>query len=190
VILEQLKDRTRTLHDEIEQTLDLEARLQSVDSYSTLLSRLYGYYLPLELQLATIREFESIGFDFPLRRKVPWLLEDLRILGCSADDISQLPQCQRLPGTTNLAQALGCLYVIEGSTLGGQVIRREVKRRLGFTPGNGCTFFAGYQDDTAARWRDFCVSCTVYSERFPDFCEEILGTASRSFVSLKNWIAP
>lgn len=189
VILNLLKDRTRTLHEEIERALDLDSRLESVERYANLLSRFYGYYVPLEFQLATVRGYESVGFDFFPRRKAPLLLEDLRALGHSADEIARIPLCGRLPGTDSLAQALGCLYVIEGSTLGGQVIRREVQRRLGFAPRQGCTFFAGYQEETASRWRDFCVSCTTYCEMHPEAGEEVIGTACRSFVSLKNWIA-
>jgi len=189
VILNLLKERTRALHDEIERVLDLDARLESVDAYASLLARFYGYYVPLEMQLAVVSGYDSIGFDFLSRWKVPLLLRDLRGLGRSPDQIDNLPRCERLPETSTLAQALGCLYVIEGSTLGGQVIRRKVEKRLGFALEDGCAFFAGYQDETAVRWRDFCVSCTVYGEMFPGACEEILGAASRSFVYLKNWIA-
>jgi len=189
MILDLLRNRTRTLHQQIEQTVDLEKRLESVDAYKNLLARFYGYYDPLEPRLTAVSGYDSIGLDLEPRAKVRWLIEDLRALGYSEGPISQFPRCADLPAPNNLAQALGCLYVIEGSTLGGQVIRREVERRLGISPGSGATFFAGYGDETGRRWREFCVSCNSFGDMFPDACEEILAAACRSFTSLKNWIA-
>lgn len=189
MILDRLRDRTRTLHQQIEQAVDLENRLESVDAYRCLLARFYGYYVPLEPKLTAVSGYDSIGLDLQPRGKVSWLMEDLRALGYSEEAISQLPRCVDTPAPTTLAQALGCLYVIEGSTLGGQVICREVARRLGISTGDGAMFFAGYGQETGRRWREFCVSCTSFGDMYPDACDEVLAAACRSFSSLNNWIA-
>jgi heme oxygenase len=53
------------------------------------------------------------------------------------------------------AAFLGAMYVIEGSTLGGQYIARHVEQILGFAPGHGDSYFRGYGDQTGSMWRDF-----------------------------------
>ncbi|WP_167737636.1 biliverdin-producing heme oxygenase [Sphingomonas parva] len=49
--------------------------------------------------------------------------------------------------------ALGCLYVAQGSTLGGRVVHRQLDYLLDGAPGR--RFFAG-SDADAATWRDLC----------------------------------
>ena len=50
---------------------------------------------------------------------------------------------------------LGRMYVMEGSTLGGQYIARHVEETLGIRPGEGNSYFRGYGDATGERWREF-----------------------------------
>ena len=63
------------------------------------------------------------GIDLAARRRSALLLDDLAFLGAPA---APLPAPPVLPALRSAAQALGCLYVTEGSTLGG----RELARRL------------------------------------------------------------
>ena len=49
--------------------------------------------------------------------------------------------------------AVGCLYVLEGSTLGGQIILRRAAERLGIDADTGAGFFHGYGAQTGAMWR-------------------------------------
>jgi heme oxygenase len=53
---------------------------------------------------------------------------------------------------------IGTLYVIEGATLGGQVISRHLYRHLGFSANAGARFFNGYGDEAATQqqWTLFC----------------------------------
>lgn len=53
------------------------------------------------------------------------------------------------------AQALGCLYVLEGSTLGARYISRRLESRLLITEACGGAFFHAYGDSAAERWRAF-----------------------------------
>ena len=50
---------------------------------------------------------------------------------------------------------LGRMYVMEGSTLGGQLLARHVEEHLGLTPGHGNSYFRGYGEHTGERWREF-----------------------------------
>lgn len=88
------------------------------------------------------------------RRRMHLLAADLAVLGASPFAVDALPSCP-VPLLGNAAAALGSLYVMEGSTLGGRIIERHVERRLGFDHLSGCSYFAGYGARTGAMWRAF-----------------------------------
>ena len=48
------------------------------------------------------------------------------------------------------------MYVLEGATLGGAVISRNVRAVLHLGPHNGASFFASYGADVGANWKAFC----------------------------------
>jgi heme oxygenase len=47
------------------------------------------------------------------------------------------------------------LYVLEGSTLGGQILTRQIHDQLGFTPEYGCQFFSRYGPRVYEMWKTF-----------------------------------
>ena len=49
---------------------------------------------------------------------------------------------------------LGRLYVMEGSTLGGQYIAQHAEETLGLASGAGDSYFRGYGEATGDRWRE------------------------------------
>ncbi len=51
--------------------------------------------------------------------------------------------------------ALGSMYVMEGSTLGGVVIARHLRRQHGIEAHNGGAYFSGWGANTAANWLQF-----------------------------------
>jgi len=53
-----------------------------------------------------------------------------------------------------LESYLGYLYVKQGSTLGGQVISKQLKK-LGFEPGESQFFFNGSGSETGNNWKEF-----------------------------------
>lgn len=198
MILSTLKEQTRSLHDQIERTMDLPSRLGSPDTYKALLGRFYGFYAPLETLLGSVEdaaaEYRRIGFDFAQRCKAEHLKADLRALGMSEADISELPQCTRdqLPAITGMPEAMGCWYVLEGSTLGGQIIRREVASKLGILPGSGCSFFSSYGDQLGPMWRAFGVAAEqlVATAADPAECSRrMVLAANETFVRLDAWVA-
>ena len=59
------------------------------------------------------------------------------------------------PDIKNQGDLVGMLYVIEGSTLGGQLISKHLTKNLGITPETGGRFFGGYGENTSVLWLDF-----------------------------------
>ena len=121
MILKRLKEATGARHGALESRLPLLDAGMSRASYRRFLLRFWGYYAPLEAQLLALPCWNSMDFDYAGRHKTPRLVQDLRALGEPPGSIEGFARCQHLPKLASLGQLLGCLYVIEGATLGGQV---------------------------------------------------------------------
>lgn len=182
MFLPRLKRETWPQHVTIERQIDLKRVCGSRTAYAGHLARLYGFYQPLEAALWDAEAVRKAGLGNE-RSKTPLLLRDLRTLGV---DMRVLPLCRALPPHDD-AQALGCLYVLEGASLGGQVITRLVQERLGIGPDDGGAFFYGYGGETAAMWESFRASLEGYAQN-PERQEAIIGSARATFDSLGSWL--
>jgi len=153
-LLETLRTGTALLHVALEKRLPFFSEHLDADWYQRLLEAYYGFYGPME---AALYECELIpeGFDQGARTKTPTLLHDLYALGLNEQAIGALPRCAELPTLDTPAACLGALYVLEGATLGGQVLRREMAQRLDVNADNGGAFLNVYGAETGRRWKDF-----------------------------------
>lgn len=181
--LAHVRAHTRALHERAEALVDLET-LRTVERYQTLLSRLLGFHAPLERRLAQV-DLGVVGLDLDPRRKAHLLEDDLRWLGV---DPGQVPACGALPALPALPEALGCLYVLEGSTLGGQVVSRHLREAMGVVPGRGGSFFASDGRDVGAMWRAFCRALEVGCPGEPEAIRAG-ESAVRTFASFNDWLA-
>ncbi len=128
----------------------LESEL-SIDRYRRVLEIFFGFYAPIEAGLARLA---SAGppLGFPLRARTALIESDLLSLGLSRREIADLPRCADLPRLSCPEDLAGCLYVLEGACLGGQVIAPALPERLGVAKGSGASFFIGDAEGTPARW--------------------------------------
>ena len=92
------------------------------------------------------------------RRRADLLAHDLEAMQADVPD-----SAGALPESTMEASSitgdprsifLGRVYVMEGSTLGGQYIARHAEEMLGIAPGDGNSYFLGYGEATGERWRE------------------------------------
>ncbi len=150
-LLEALRAGTALLHVALEKRLPFFSEQLDADWYRRLIQAYYGFYQPMEAALHDSGLIPD-GFDAQLRVKTPTLVSDLQALGLSAH---ALPLCAHLPPLDTPAACLGTLYVLEGATLGGQVLRREMAERLDVNADNGGAFLNVYGAETGRRWKDF-----------------------------------
>jgi heme oxygenase len=153
-VLQDLRAGTAELHIALEKRLPFFSDTLDTQAFVRLIQAYYGFYLPLENALL---RSDAIPADFDLtpRLKAPTLRTDLHALGVSAAALQGLSQCEQLPIIDSSAACLGVLYVLEGATLGGQILRREISTRLGLEVDNGAAFLDIYGAATGRRWRDF-----------------------------------
>jgi heme oxygenase len=188
-ILKRLRAETSERHAGLEQRMTvMDPRLSRAD-YRALLEGFFGFYAPLEARLGASPVWAELAFDFAARRKVQRLEQDLLALGKTGEELTRLPRCAELPELDTLPQVLGCLYVIEGATLGGQVITRHLLATHGITPETGGAFFAGYGAETGARWQAFGAMMTAAAERV-GAADAIVASANRTFETLDCWLFP
>lgn len=150
--------------------------------YRSLLERLYGFYAPWERRAAPFLDQALPGF-FSDRRKAPLLEQDLRYLG---SEPAVIRECPNLPATDSLPPLLGSLYVLEGATLGGQILTRHFAQHFNFSRQQGCSFFASYGSETGRRWRAFCELLDSYSSA--DYNTVIVQSAIQTFDCFENWL--
>lgn len=153
-LLAALRSGTAPLHVALEKRLPFFSPRLDADWYRRLLQAYYGFYRPVEMSL-----YDSglipVGFDQALRAKTPTLRHDLNVLGVPDAALCALPHCLALPRLDTPAACLGALYVLEGATLGGQVLRREMAQRLALDADNGGAFLNVYGAETGKRWKNF-----------------------------------
>ena len=183
-LLGRLRDETRDVHERLERDLDWKARIATPSGYRSLLTRWWGFHADFEPIAASLLDDEAF---FGPRRKLPLLEADLHHLGAVSLAMSTIP---RIGGSLDLAtrqDVLGAMYVIEGSTLGGQVIVRAIRNALGFGDHDaGYAYYAGYgKHETAAMWREF--GNVLRAQPLSDH-EVIVRGARRTFSTLHAWL--
>lgn len=197
-ILSRLRLETRREHDAVERVLDLIGGSLTREGYRHRLEQFYGFYGPLEQALRarcdpldgcsgestfTAWSMPMPSALLPRLNKSDLLRQDLRHLGVLT---GTLPLCRELPALQTRAELLGCLYVLEGATLGGRLITQHIRTTFGITPATGGSFFEGYGDDTGKMWqamRHLLVSGA------PDKQTEnaIVANAIATFACLRSW---
>ena len=192
-MLKSLKAATSTRHAALERLLPLLDDDLSHATYRDYVQRLFGFYDPLEARLLAAPGWDAIGFDYALRHKTPRLLQDLQVLGETASGIAALPRCERLPPLASPAQLWGCLYVIEGATLGGQIVIKHLNARLGLSADSGASFFDGYGPQTGSRWKAFCAAVPAEGTDATGGVQAraaMLASANLTFDTLSEWLFP
>jgi len=175
-------------HDALEAGVDLDMRLASRVAYRDWLVQFHGLYLPLEVALEEAIGRYAVPFDLMSRRKAPLLAHDLAVLGVPGAPSSPRV-CTDLPVLRNAGAVWGCLYVLEGATLGGQVVGRRLRERLQVTPATGGAFFDSYGPLVLQRWTDFRKRLADAAGNC-DAERHIIDAACATFDSFARWLHP
>ena len=181
--LQRLRTETASYHATIEAQMPLLDPEMSLQTYVRLLQSFWGYYSPLEDRLRS-QCFEG-RYVWSDRQKTPRLIVDLLALGAST---TGLARCENLPCLDSTAEVLGCLYVIEGASLGGQIIAKHLNANLGLTPETGASFFSGYGVNTGAYWLAFRTLLTEVAASL-DQDDKIVSCANATFQTLGDWLS-
>ena len=113
------------------------------EELADLLDRMTSIYRPLENRLAESEAARTLAY----RHRLPLLLDGLAALGAKP-----IRRDRAIPALNGDAECWGALYVIEGSTLGGQVIHRQLTPRH---PPEALAFFLPHGQQAGEKWPRF-----------------------------------
>lgn len=188
MLRERLRSATKPLHDRLD--LGLGAVINDVDKrlYTNLLIRFLGFFIPWEDRVKRALDAGPLAEMFASRSKIGWLTADLDALGFDAAARSKIPLAQDLPSVSGIGRALGSMYVIEGSTLGGVHVARRIEEKLGLDANSGLRYFQSYGANRTAKWREFLEILESHSS--PQVDSEAVAAAVETFEYMSDWLVP
>jgi heme oxygenase len=182
MIADQIKNETLTHHQALEALMVRQLKsMKNAADYTDVLEIFYSYFGGLELR---IHEALAGTFSVAERRKAGDLASDIEHFGAK---VPALASGDDLPRIDNHLQAIGALYVIEGSTLGGIHISNMISKQLELADNQGLRFFNGYGNDTAAMWESFKAYLNQQPQNENEE-REIIAAANETFVKFKQWM--
>lgn len=181
-MLETIKQATKSHHSSVEKILIRKLKnLTSKEDYAQLLYQLYGFYNSVEAAVHAVVDY-SIVPDISQRHHVANLKSDLYNLGITAGNIEN-PFAKTI---NSLSRAMGVLYVIEGSTLGGQIIASMLKKQIPSLNNTELSYFLSYGEATMNMWSAFKNT----SENIYPIMDEksAIDGAKETFEKLELWL--
>ncbi|MBF5046643.1 biliverdin-producing heme oxygenase [Aggregicoccus sp. 17bor-14] len=191
-ILQRLKEETREHHARAEAAMRLLDPALSPALYRRHLEALYGLYAPLEGQLEGLLSGAqgAEALELPRRWKRTFLARDLTALGHDAQSLERLPRAPPLP-LEGVPEALGAMYVLEGATLGGQLLLRHLTRHFSGQysghPVGDFTFFRAYEEALGPMWRAFGEALVRATPDEP-FAQRVVRGAHLTFDAFERWL--
>lgn len=186
MILAKLKEATKIQHQQLEMTVDIMNNALNLNDYEKLLRKFYGFYASVEPQIFSNINLRQISFNYEERLKLPLLERDLQILNGADFEVKTLEICGDTPNLSRFAQVIGCMYVLEGATLGGQIIGRHLREKLNLSPANGAAFFNSYGERVGQMWKSFVIMAADQA-LILDKDEEITMSAQETFIKFEKW---
>lgn len=149
LITDLLKKDSAHLHDMAEEKFNSGKILNgdySRTDYETFLTanlKLYQHFEPQLDSFLTDEKFSELNWKE--RRKLDLLEKDLQVSSTQSNAAEKIE---------NIEEALGVLYVLEGSTLGGNVIRKHLSKLPEFE-NEYFAFLGCYGENTGKNWTVF-----------------------------------
>jgi heme oxygenase (biliverdin-IX-beta and delta-forming) len=150
----RLRARTADLHKRTEEQAGIPGRVNCTEDYALLLQSMFAFHLAAEQALLDKKwaaEWERVGVTIGDHIRSHLIAEDLRALGV-ASAVTVGPEVAPGPdlAIASFAEALGCVYVVEGSSLGGKYIAPMIVQKVGPVP---IAYYEGAGRDHPAPWR-------------------------------------
>lgn len=187
IFIKDLRQQTAESHQKLEDNYLSKAILNpsvTQADYQKYLAGLYGLTIACEDQV-----FPVVSLVVPQiekRYKSGKIIEDLSFTGYSDLKIDELPYYQYKFST--VAEALGIMYVLEGSSLGGRILYKHVNQHLGLDSKKGAAYFWGYGTETGPMWKSFISGVARYAAENKEG-QQIIDSAIKTFIITDTWLS-
>ncbi|MDR6923919.1 MULTISPECIES: biliverdin-producing heme oxygenase [Chryseobacterium] len=181
MVSEYLKQNTAEYHDAAEKLFNSEKifnKTFTLEDYKKIISSNYLMLLHSEDKIfSSLSDKYADKLQLSNRKKLPLIEKDLESL--SLENKTAFHDLH----FDNEHEALGAMYVIEGSTLGGNVIAKQLSKTEGFDEVT-FNFFGCYQENTGPMWKNFkeVLDTEVAEENY----NEVLSGAKKLYTFLLN----
>jgi heme oxygenase len=182
-VLRRLRSETSAEHQAVEDTLDLLSPDLTRDRLVDVLTRMHGFWAAAEAGLdawAHAHPADAERVDWSGRHRTALFAADLAALGAVAAGRPELPD---VPDTDT---ALGRLYVLEGSSLGGVFIDRHLATLPQLVDAGRLSAFSPYGQRTGAMWHAFRTVTRARVVEGGD-ADRLVGAARQTFGALASW---
>lgn len=189
IFLQRLRSETANNHQLIEQNSVSQLLMSeevTIVQYAHYLKRLYGFVHGFEKMVFPILEHHPL-LQLDERRKSHFIQADLALLNHAAaqPDVSDEIFSTHYP---TAAAAFGGMYVLEGSTLGGQIISKHLSKVLGAAVAGKTTYLSAYANQTSTMWKSFLhLLCEAAANNYNE--GEIIESAVNTFSLLNNCLS-
>jgi heme oxygenase len=165
---QELRAKTAQVHEALDS--GMQHAFGRLDQYVAFLRASYRVLSSLDDALSRI-------FKRPISERSAQVAADLQALG------QPTPSAPPAPWTpADQAEAMGCAYVIEGSSLGGLVVARIVERQLGLEAAT--TYLRGHGARTKDLWRSFLSELDAWGANArPEERERAVHAATTTFTT-------
>ncbi|RMX06941.1 biliverdin-producing heme oxygenase [Corticibacter populi] len=144
----RLKLETNAQHERMHQLMEYGAPFSSPEAYTRFVAAQYLFQRDIEHLFKNAAVQKAVS-DLHVRGRLEASLADLKDLG------AEVPQDRLASADVAMPEALGWLYVSEGSTLGAAFLFKEAQASLGFSAAFGARNLAAYPEGRATVWRRF-----------------------------------
>lgn len=146
-----LRLATAAAHSNLERVLATRGYFDSRESYVDYLQRFFAFHEEAERYLDAAGAGQFIP-DWKERHRAHLARMDLEALGATEGDLPS--SSERLPRLSGVEQVLGIAYVLEGSTLGGAFLLKQLAP-LGISAEHGGRYLASYGNERGRMWQQF-----------------------------------
>lgn len=184
--LETLRHNTQAAHQALEATPYATALMSEAvtrQDYLHYLTMMYGFVKPIEAAAYTASHLLP---DVAERTKTHLLEKDMLQLGLSQQAIDHLPQADLSNTYLSDAALWGAMYVMEGSSLGGNVLYKHLHKKLDVDAATDAGYFTAYGAATGSRWKTFLQHFT--NNAVTNNTEAaIIDAANQTFQKIRQW---
>ncbi|MGE6357060.1 biliverdin-producing heme oxygenase [Flavobacterium sp. NPDC079362] len=180
--LDKLKKQTADAHKNLEK-LSVSASILSpnlqIEDYCHYLALMHAVHKSTQEHIFPL--LSGVFPDLEERKKTQWIENDLAFLNYKITESNSVFRYHDI----SIPFAIGILYVVEGSSLGGRFILKNVETIPVLSNQSGTSYFAGYGNKTGSYWKQFLSALTEYQQKYN--CEdEIIEGAVYAFDCIHN----